>query len=367
MKVKDDADRWTVVYGGWTRLNARAQRDERQLLGRRDAGSLASARGITLGTYLEREWLPAVVKVSKRGRPLAPTTQARYEQAVRRITISIGKVRLAELRASHVERLREELLASGRLAPQTVSDILRVLAQALAKATARGLIGRNHADAAIVNRPASEPSRFAVVTPELGKRILRAARSADPWDVAAHLALGMSLRREEVLGLGWEHVDLEAGILRVRRTLTYAGRALHWGPPKSAAGKRDLPVPGFVAEALRRHRAAQLRRRLLLGESWPLEGAIDDLVVDKGDGGPWLPPSFSTYWARWAEDQGFGEVTFHGLRHGTATLLLAAGVPDRVVIEIMGHADTRILRRYQEVVPELLADASARLEALLAD
>ena len=60
-------------------------------------------------------------------------------------------------------------------------------------------------------------------------------------------------------------------------------------------------------------------------------------------------------------------VPFLCLRHGTATLLLAAGVADRVVVEIMGHADTRILRRYQDVVPELMRDAATGLSALLAD
>jgi hypothetical protein len=40
------------------------------------------------------------------------------------------------------------------------------------------------------------------------------------------------------------------------------------------------------------------------------------------------------------------------------------GVPDAVVIEIMGHADRRILRRYQDVVPELMRDAADRLDAL---
>jgi integrase len=372
VKVKDDAGRWTFVYGGWTRLESRARRDERQLLGRRDSGSLASARGMTLISYLEGEWLPAVAKVSKGGGALAPTTRAKYEQAVAHVRQAdggkIGKTRLVALRAAHVERLREDLLASGRLAPQTVADVLRVLSQALTKATARGLIGRNYADASIVNRPAGKPGKFALVTPDLGKRILVAVRGADPWDAAVHLALGVSLRREEVLGLGWEHVDLDAGVIEIRRTLTYAGRALHWGPPKSAAGERDLPIPGFVREALRRHRTAQLRRRLQLGDEWQIGGGgIDDLVVEQGDGRPWLPPSFSTSWARWAKAHGFEEVKFHGLRHGTATLLLAAGVADRVVVEIMGHADTRILRRYQDVIPELLADASARLEALLVD
>jgi integrase len=89
-----------------------------------------------------------------------------------------------------------------------------------------------------------------------------------------------------------------------------------------------------------------------------------DLVVDRGDGGPWSPPSFSKGWARFATSSGLG-VTFHGLRHGAATLMLAAGVPDTVSVEIMGHADTRILRRYQEVVPAVKREAASRLETLL--
>jgi integrase len=72
-----------------------------------------------------------------------------------------------------------------------------------------------------------------------------------------------------------------------------------------------------------------------------------------------------TYWARFAKRHGFGDVPFHRLRHGTGRLLLAAGVPDAVVIQIMGHADTWILRRYQDVVPELMRDAAARLDPLL--
>jgi integrase len=61
----------------------------------------------------------------------------------------------------------------------------------------------------------------------------------------------------------------------------------------------------------------------------------------------------------------FAGVTFHGLRHGAATLMLAAGVADTVALEVMGHADTRILRHYQQVVDELKRDAAARMDALL--
>jgi integrase len=78
-----------------------------------------------------------------------------------------------------------------------------------------------------------------------------------------------------------------------------------------------------------------------------------------------MPASFSTGWRRFAKAHGFEGVTFHNLRHGAATLLLAAGVADSVALEVMGHADTRILRHYQEVVSELKKDAASRMDRLL--
>ena len=113
-----------------------------------------------------------------------------------------------------------------------------------------------------------------------------------------------------------------------------------------------------MERALRRHRAAQAERLLAIGLQ-------PELVVDNGIGGPWLPASFSTGWRRFAATHGFGGITFHGLRHGAATLLLAGGVSDAVAIKLMGHADTKILRRYQEVVHELQRDAATRMNRLL--
>jgi integrase len=309
--------------------------------------------------YLAR-YLVSVTKVSKRGGPLAPTTRRRYADAIARIGAVIGSVKLADLEPDHVEHLRDNLLAAG-LAPQTVADVLRVLSQALRRAVAKGWLDRNPADPDLVNRPAGDPAPFTLITPELAESILRAVRGSDPWDVAANLALGITLRREEVLGLRWLDVDLDARTLAVRSTLTYADRELHEGGPKSKAGGRTIELPGFVVEALRRHRAAQGERRLIAGAAWQEE----DFVVDRGDGSPWSPPSFSKGWSRFAMRHGFGDVTFHGLRHGAATLLLAAGVPDPVAVRIMGHADTRILRRYQDVVPALQRDAAERMEALI--
>jgi integrase len=333
-----------------------AQRALTGMLRDRDQGTLADGRQ-ALERYLVDEWLPAVSAVSKRGRPLAPTTAQRYRDSVRHVSQIIGRVRLAELRPPHVEQVRDRLLADG-LAPQTVSDVLRVLSQALSRAEARGLVGRNPADPKLVHRPTGTPTNFSVIDRTLAGRILQAATGHDPWDAAAHLALGLGLRREEVLGLRWEDVD---DAVHVRQALTAADGELHFGPPKSKAGRRDLPLPSFVAAALQRHRLAQAERLLPVGLPRP------ELVVCNAIGQPFQPASFSGMWRDFATANGFEGITFHTLRHGAATLLLASGVSDAVAMRTMGHADTRILARYQDVVSELQRDAAARMDSLLGD
>ena len=94
-------------------------------------------------------------------------------------------------------------------------------------------------------------------------------------------------------------------------------------------------------------------------------GLRPELVVDNGIGEAWHPASFSTEWRRFAKAHGFEGIGFHGLRHGAASLLLAAGVADKVALDVMGHADTRILRHYQEVADELKKDAAARMDELM--
>jgi integrase len=92
-----------------------------------------------------------------------------------------------------------------------------------------------------------------------------------------------------------------------------------------------------VIAVLRAHRKAQLQRRLAAGPEWQ----DHDLVIDRGGGRPWATDEGSYAFARFAEQNGFPEVRFHDLRHGFATLLLAAGVDLKVVSELMGHTTIR--------------------------
>jgi hypothetical protein len=166
------------------------------------------------------------------------------------------------------------------------------------------------------------------------------------------------------IGVGWDSIDFTTGTLAVSRTLTYAGKELHLrDEAKSEAGHRTIDLPGFALEALRRHRVAQDVRRLKLGSAWRDIG----LVIDKGDGGPWEPTRLSKMWRKWATSKGFGDVKVHGLRRGYATLGLAAGLRPEVMIEMMGHSSTRILKRYQDVIPSLKREAADQFDRLLGE
>jgi integrase len=113
---------------------------------------------------------------------------------------------------------------------------------------------------------------------------------------------------------------------------------------------------------LRRVRADQLERRLLLGPEWQ----PTDLVVERGDGGPIHPDLFSQRFRRLATRVGLASVRLHDLRHFYASELLRAGVHPKVVSEGLGHASTAFtMDVYSHLLPTMQATASAAIEAAL--
>jgi integrase len=361
-----------VASGGFDSITGRRKQVFRTVRGtRRDAekaltklqaavddGTINPGGGEHLEAYL-RAWLGSVRRTSTRGTPLAPTTSAKYEAAVQRICDLLGSVRLDRLTSPHVERLRDHLLDEGKLGPDAIGEVMGILSQALNKAVAQGLVSRNVAAREFVTRPAKRRPQFRLVDQELGKALLSAV-TGTTWDAPVHLVLATTLRREEVLGLRWSDIDLSEGSLSVEQAVTYASGVVHVGPPKTSAGQRTIVIPAPAVAALQRARVEQNKRRLLLGEAW----IERDLVVDRGDGDYWAGPSFSTGWRRFAASRGFQGVSLLSLRHGSATLMLAAGIADSVASDLMGHADTRVLRRYQGIVPELKKDAARRMGEL---
>jgi integrase len=90
--------------------------------------------------------------------------------------------------------------------------------------------------------------------------VLPAAAKGLPSYPLLALAMGTGCRQGELLALAWEHLDLKAGTLTVKQSLSWTkADGFLVKPPKTKAARRALALPSFAVEALREHRTAQLK------------------------------------------------------------------------------------------------------------
>jgi integrase len=162
-------------------------------------------------------------------------------------------------------------------------------------------------------------------------------------------------RRDEILGLKWSEVDLAARVAHVRETGSGSG-------PKSKRGVRDVPLPTLVVTALDSWRERQEFDRLVWGPDWP----DSDLVFTREDGSPVPAQWTSTRFEILAFRSGVPPVRFHDLRHGTASMLKAAGVDTKIISAILGHSKTSFTDSvYVTLFPEIEQAASDAAAAVV--
>jgi integrase len=326
--------------------------------------ALAEARGdaakgivyddenMTIGEYLAR-WLNDAVRGTVRQR-----TFERYESIVRvHLIPAIGGVKLKALTPAHVRGLYREKLDAG-LAPRSVLHIHRTLSKALKQAVMDGLIPRNAAAPVKPPRPRREEIR--PLDREQVRALFEAARG-DRLEALYVVAVTAGLRRGELQGLKWEDVDLEAGTLQVRRTLSEPKGGYIFEAPKSGKG-RNIRLTQRATTALREHRKRQLEERMERGSLWQDHG----LVFPSSVGTPLLGGNLNRAFKATLQRVGLPEIRFHDLRHTCATLLLRQGVNPKFVQELLGHADISLtLNVYSHVLPDMGDAAAGAMDAAL--
>jgi integrase len=122
-------------------------------------------------------------------------------------------------------------------------------------------------------------------------------------------------------------------------------------------------LPAIGVEALRHQKARQAVAKLAAGPAWQDR---HNLIFTNDVGQPVNPESVSSGFRKMATRLGLQPVRFHDLRHTAASLLLAAGVPLKVVSETLGHSSIAITADvYQHVTPDLRREAADALDRAL--
>jgi integrase len=313
------------------------------------------------------EWLDRWLTGYKKGELRASTYEG-YEMIINtHIKPALGNIPMAKLQANTLQNFYNEKLANGRrdgkggLSTRQVRYFHAVIRQALQQAVKEGLLIRNVADATsppVIKNKQMQPLAEAELLD-----FLETAKD-DRLFAAFVLAATTGLRRGELLGLCWDCVDLERGVIAVQRQLLglKSGLVLD-DTTKSKSGRRSVTLTDDAIRELKSHRRRQAQERLLLGEAYQDSG----MVFCKEDGSPLDPREFTKRFQRYLTNAGLPKVRLHDLRHTHATLLLQRGIPAKLVQERLGHSSiTMTLDLYSHVTPEMAKLAAESMNGLLA-
>lgn len=137
--------------------------------------------------------------------------------------------------------------------------------------------------------------------------------------------------------------------------LVLVGNVPTFGEPKTEAARRSVPLAGQAVAALRAHRKVQAEERLAFADVY-----VDtNLVFAQEDGSPIHPERFLDAFHRISKSATLRPTRPHDLRHGWATRALEAGVPAKVVQEVLGHSSAMVtLDIYSHVAPGMKSDAT---------
>lgn len=281
---------------------------------------------------------------------LRPSSRARDESYLRNHVLpTFGSVPIGRINNLDIRRWVADLTNAG-LAPATVQKAHQTLAKVLRFGVDTGLLIRNPSDR--VPLPRVERKEMRVLTP---LEIDHLAATINPrYSALVIFGAYSGLRLGELAGLRRDRLELLRRQVRVNEIAVEVRGQVFYGPPKTRAGNRVVPLPGFVIETLTRH---------LETYSQPSQ---DGLVFPGAEGGVLRASQWrSRHWYPAVKDAGLTGLRPHDLRHTAVSLWIAADARPNQIAAWAGHTSVAVvLDRYGHLFPGHERDVLERLEVI---
>jgi integrase len=328
------------------------------------AGEVIPDQRTTTEKYLH--WWLAEVLPMRRDRVRESTARQYQWMLLTHVIPRLGRVRLAELKPAHVQRMVSDMERNG-LSVSTRRQALSVLSGALKHAVRNEMIQRN--PVSLVDWPSKAHSNAARGTDPETVRRLFAEGDKTRLGPLFRLAFTTGMRRGEIAALRWQDVDLTAETIVVRGTLkrrprSSGGPTWYIDAPKSEKSHRRIPLTSSMAKHLRSWRATLNAERLQAGSNWH----DNDLVFPTPLGTPIDPDNLSTHNKRLCINAGVLPMRFQDSRHTAATLLVNEGVSLEVIQELLGHSSIQVTNQiYAKVKDGPLRAAAGVMDKLIGE
>lgn len=297
-----------------------------------------------------------------------PRTVEIYESDIRlHIKPVLGSIKLEALDTHTIQRFYNQLMVGANgapgLSPKSVKNIHGVLHHALNQAVANGLLRSNPADACIL--PRVEKKELKPLDEDEISKFLVAIQGSTYEDIFL-VTLFTGLREGEVLGLTWDCVDFERGILLINKQIQLhqekGMKAYALVSPKNGKSRTVAAAPSVI-ERLKHRRAAQAEQQLLAGSLWDNP---DNLVFTDPSGKHLTKPTVYRAFKKAVASIGRPDARFHDLRHSYAVAALRSGDDVKTVQSNLGHATAAFtLDVYGHVTDKMKQESAARMEKFI--
>lgn len=346
VRLPDGSVKRKTVYG---KTQTEARRALSKMVRERDEGTLIVNTSTVEGWV--NHWYSDIAS-----RTLKPQTLRGYRGFLdNHIIPHLGRKKLDKITPAELRLWHDQLAAKG-LAPATVRQAHMILKKALKDAVYEGLLVVSPADR--VKSPQAPRQYREGLSFDQARMVLKAAGDEPRW----WLAVFCGMRQGEVLGLRWCDLDFARKTITIAQTRqALPGGGWTFGTPKSRAGARTIPMLPQIEARLKVH-------ALSLVET----PDADDLVFPGRDGGPRDTKGDWKQWRAlldhastppWAP---IPQVPLHAARNTAASLMEAAGIPDRVVAQILGHSQVQITHGYQNADLDRMRDELNKAARVLA-
>lgn len=175
------------------------------------------------------------------------------------------------------------------------------------------------------------------------------------WKAMSYILIDTGCRRGELMGLQWNCVDLDKGIMMIRQALLYTKeKGTYIGPPKTGQPRAICLSPETIG-VLKEYRTEQLRAKIRHADIWQDTG----FLFTKDDGTPMHPDSITDWLNKFSEENDLPHIHPHAFRHTAASMMIANGVDLVNAAAELGHATaSTTLNIYAHQVARARAEAS---------
>lgn len=286
-------------------------------------------------------------------------TKDGYEKSLKRILPIIGKIKLNKITPLILDNLYLKLKIGEKgqeLGYHSMYSFYKLINVMFNQAIKWELLDKNPNLKA--NKPKREKKERNYYDLEQAQKLITCLEKENiKYRALITLALDSGARRSEICALRWTDIDFKTNTIKITKSLKVVKGVVDEATTKTDSSKREIIISNTTVEILKEYKKWQDSIIAKKGKSWNNENR----VFTSKDGNYIYPTTCDHTIKKIVKKYNLAPISFHELRHTSASILIYKGINPKAVSERLGHASTDITMEIYSHVFDVTKKASANI------